>query len=234
MREPFQGVSGRGIRIGVADSGVNPRHHQVGNVVGGVGFRFRDGRVERDDDFLDRLGHGTAVAATIREKAPEAELFSIRIFRRRLATNGELLLAALEWATENRLHLVNLSLGCARVARREAIEQACLRAEKEGVFVVAAAEVDGKPSLPGCLSLAIGVKPDPDLAPSDYQCAQKEGGTFFLASPWARELPGLPRENNFHGSSLAVANMTGIAARALELHQPGHLAELKEILRAGK
>ncbi len=217
----------------MADSGVNPRHPQVGNVVGGVGFRFRDGRVERDDDSLDLIGHGTAVAATIREKAPEAELYSIRIFRRRLATNAESLLAAVEWAADNRLHLVNLSLGCTRVARREAIEQACLRAERAGAFVVAAAEVEGEPSLPGCLSVAIGVKPDPDLPPSDYRCAKKEGGTVFLASPWARKLPGLSRENNFHGSSLAVANLTGIAARALELHQPGSLMELKEILRAG-
>jgi hypothetical protein len=202
-------------------------------VAGGVGIRFKDGRIERDDDFLDLIGHGTAVAATIREKAPEVELHSIRIFRRQLATHAESLLAAVEWAVNNSLHLVNLSLGCTQMTRRGAIEQACLRAERAGVFVVAAAEMEGKPSLPGCLSVAIGVKPDPDIPPSDYRCVEKEGETVYFASPWARELPGLSRENNFHGSSLAAANMTGIVARAVELHRPESVSELMEILRLG-
>jgi subtilisin family serine protease len=198
-----------------------------------VGIRFRDGRVEHDDDFLDLIGHGTAVAATIREKAPEAELYSIRIFRRQLAAHAETLLAAMEWAVDNRLHLINLSLGCTQMTRRNAIEQACLRAEKAGVLVVSAAGIEGKPSLPGCLSAAIGVESDPDIPPSDYRSVEKEGGTVFITSPWARELPELPREKNLHGSSLAVANVTGIAARALELHRPKSVSELMEILRLG-
>ena len=100
------------------------------------------------------------------------------------------------------------------------------------MFVVAAAEADGEPSLPGCLSVAIGVKSDPALPPNGHRCADEERETIFLASPWAREIPGLPRENNFHGSSLAVANLTGLTARVLELHQPKSLTELREILRA--
>jgi len=231
MREHFG--SGRGIRVGIADSGVNPRHPHVRRLAGGVGIRFRDGRVEWDDEFHDLIGHGTAVAATICGKAPDAELYSIRIFRRRLSATAESLVAAIEWAAKKHLHLLNLSLGCTSAARREEIEQACLRAERAGAFIVAAAEADGVPSLPGCLPVAIGVKPDPSLPLSGYHFVEEGSGTQFLASPWAHELPGLPREKNFHGSSLAVANLTGMAARAFELHRPESLTELREVLRAG-
>ena len=37
----------------------------------------------------------------------------------------------------------------------------------------------------------------------------------FVASSWARELPGLPKKRNFHGVSLAVAHVTGMAAALL-------------------
>jgi hypothetical protein len=37
----------------------------------------------------------------------------------------------------------------------------------------------------------------------------------FHASPWARQRGVLPREKNFHGTSFAVAHVTGIAARLL-------------------
>jgi hypothetical protein len=40
--------------------------------------------------------------------------------------------------------------------------------------------------------------------------------TVFHTSGFAREIPGVPPERNLHGVSLAVANMTGLVARALE------------------
>jgi hypothetical protein len=71
--------------VGIVDSGINARDPQVVAVEGGVGIRVRDGRVERDSSWEDLLGHGTAVAATIREHAPSASLVSIRVFHRRLS-----------------------------------------------------------------------------------------------------------------------------------------------------
>ena len=43
-----------------------------------------------------------------------------------------------------------------------------------------------------------------------------DGVTVFYASGFAREIPGVPPERNLHGISLAVANMTGFVARAIE------------------
>ncbi len=199
------------VRVGVADSGINPNHRHVGGVAGGVGLRFRDGVVEVDDAWEDLLGHGTAAAATIRAHAPRAELYAIRIFRRRLETHVDTLLRAIEWASSDcpePLDILNLSLGCTEEARAPEFAAACGRAHEAGLIIVAAHEVSGKPSLPGRLDGVVAVRDDREL---DADTIRYEDGVF-VASPWAREIPGLPRERNFHGASLAVAHVTGMAA----------------------
>ena len=76
------------VRIAVIDSGVNPAHPHIARVDGGW----------PENDFLDRLGHGTAVMAAIQEKAPDAEYFAARMFDRELRTNIDTLLAAIQWS----------------------------------------------------------------------------------------------------------------------------------------
>ncbi|TDI48517.1 MAG: hypothetical protein E2P02_00445 [Acidobacteria bacterium] len=199
------------VRVGVADSGINPNHRHVGGVAGGVGLRFRDGVVEVDDAWEDLLGHGTAAAATIRAHAPSAELYAIRIFRRRLETHVDTLLRAIEWASSEPLDLLNLSLGCMEEARVPEFTAACERAHELGLVIFAAHEVSGEPSLPGRLDGVVAVRADREL---EADKIRYEHGAF-VASTWARVLPGLPKERNFHGVSLAVAHVTGMAAALL-------------------
>jgi len=215
------------IRVGVADSGINPHHRQVGGVAGGVGLRFSDGVVAVDDDWEDMLGHGTAAAATIRAHAPNAELYSIRIFRRRLKTHVDTLLRAIEWASSETLDLLNLSLGCTEQGRAPEFAAACARAHEVGLVIVAAHELSGKPSLPGRLDGVIAVRENHEL---EADAIRYENGVF-IASSWARELPGLPKERNFHGVSLAVAHVTGMAAALLA--ESVHKSELVDRLARG-
>ena len=66
----------------------------------------------------------------------------------------------------------------------------------------------------------------------DIESTDDGGVTLFHASGFAREIPGVPRERNLHGISLAVANMTGFAARAAELCGDRSLAALTRVLVA--
>ncbi len=81
------------------DSGVHANHPHVGGVAGGIGI---DDHGAAHDDYVDRLGHGTAVTAAIREKAPDAEIFAIKVFDRELAATGQALVAACEYALSTR------------------------------------------------------------------------------------------------------------------------------------
>ncbi len=91
------------MKIAIIDSGIHSDHPHVGRIAGGIALA--------GDDLLDRLGHGTAVAGAIREKAPDADLYAVKIFDRRLSTNFATLEKALEWCVENEMDVINLSVG---------------------------------------------------------------------------------------------------------------------------
>ena len=91
------------VRVGIVDSGINPDHPHVGQVMGGVFFRAEG----ESPDFVDRIGHGTAVAGVICEKASAAELYAVRIFDRRLATNIDNLMRGLDWCLAHGIQVVH-------------------------------------------------------------------------------------------------------------------------------
>jgi hypothetical protein len=187
------------MKIAIIDSGIHAAHPHVERIAGGVYIT----PAGETDAVVDRLGHGTAVAGAIREKAPHAELYAVKVFDRRLAANIDVIVRALEWCRRNAMDVVNLSLGTHNPAHRDRF----LRAIGDDLFVVSAAG-----AWPGSLPMVIGVAADP-VCPRD-RFRYHDG--MFYASPYPRPIPGVPVNRNLHGASFAVANMTGSIVRPLE------------------
>ena len=209
----FDQYTGRSIRIAVIDSGVHAAHPHVGGVAGGLAIR-EDGSL--DDDYVDRLGHGTAVTAAISEKAPDAEIIAVKVFWRALATDVTTLVRAIDEAAARGAALINLSLGTADLRHREPLQAAVERAGRRGSLVVSATASDGVSWLPGSLPAVVPVQLDWTLGRDEYRIVGFNGHRAVAASGYARDIPGVPRERNLKGISFAVANATGFAARALE------------------
>ncbi|PYT19392.1 MAG: hypothetical protein DMG59_00295 [Acidobacteria bacterium] len=186
------------MKVAIIDSGICADHPHVGRVAGGVGVTAEGFNA----DTIDRLGHGTAAAGAIREKAPDVELYAVKVFDRRLSAKIELILRALEWCIEQRMDVINLSLGTANPAHRERFEPAL----SAGALIVSAAHL-----LPGSLPDVIGVAPEENCPREIYR--YREG--VFYASPYPRPIPGVPAARNLHGTSFAVANITGFVADTL-------------------
>jgi subtilisin family serine protease len=208
-------VPGVPVRVGVIDSGVHGSHPHVNGVAGGVGIA-RDGREEAG--YLDRLGHGTAVTAVIREKAPAAAIFAVKIFYDELATRIEPLVCAIDWCLRNRMDLINLSLGTANPEHEAVLRAAVGRVTVAGAVLVAAYEAAGEDGrvrwLPGSLPGAVPVVVDWECPRHEYRTAQlEEGRLVYRASGYPRPIPGVPPERNLKGLSFAVANVTGLLAR---------------------
>jgi hypothetical protein len=172
------------MKIAIIDSGVHADHPHVAGIAGGVAIVGQD--------LVDRLGHGTAVAGAIREKVPDAEIYAVKVFDRRLSTGLETIFRALEWCVENEMDVINLSVGI----RKEV-------AQVPGLPIVV--------TVPGVIPDAIAVRSD-ESCPRDI-FYYRDG--IFYASPYPRPIPGVPPERNLNGDSFAVANMTGFVARAL-------------------
>jgi len=205
--------TGKSVRIAVIDSGVHALHPHVGGVAGGIGIR-EDGSLV--DDYVDRLGHGTAVTAAIREKVADAEIFAIKVFWQTLATDIRSLTRAIELAAERDAHVINLSLGTAEMEHRQRLEEVLTTCRHTGSIVVAAHDDNGTRWLPGSLDEVAGVKADWTCDRHGYRVCPVNGRWLLATSPYPRDIPGVPRERNLSGISFAVANATGFVARALE------------------
>ncbi|HEX6214664.1 MAG TPA: S8 family serine peptidase, partial [Vicinamibacterales bacterium] len=196
----------------VIDSGVHGDHPHVGGVSGGIGIAA-DGRV--DPDYVDRLGHGTAVAAVIREKAPAASIYCIKVFDRELAATGNALVAAIEKAIEQRVQIINLSLGTQNRDHEPALTSVVQEAVDGGAIVIAAGEQDGVRWLPGALPGVWPVMLDWTVPREECRVQLRSGAApVFYASGFPRPIPGVPPERNLKGLSFAVANVTGLVAAA--------------------
>jgi subtilisin family serine protease len=221
--------TGQGVRIAIIDSGVHAAHPHVQGVEQGVAI-LSDG--SRDADFVDHLGHGTAVAAAIREKAPGAALLAIKVFWRALSTNVSALVAGIDEATERGADIVNLSLGTRDHANRAVLEAAVKRATDRGACVVAAAADADVSWLPGVIDGVIPVRLDWECPRDEYRVRSAGGRLCVVASGYPRDIPSVPRERNLKGISFAVANASGFLARAHEAAPGAKMAELMTLLAA--
>jgi subtilisin family serine protease len=194
------------IGVAIIDSGVNPRHPHVSGVVAGRCFV----PAESPGNYLDYLGHGTAVAGAICEKAPAVSLYIAKVFHQQLVTSIEILLDALDWCLAQPVSLINLSLGTANEAHREAFAARVEQARESGIRIVSAGG-----TLPGTIPGVVAVSWD-DSVPRDTY------GPGYAACGWPRPIPGRAPTENLHGISFAVANVTGCLARDLRLrNEPG-------------
>ena len=203
------------IRVAVIDSGVHAAHPHVRGVAGGVAI---DENGREHDDYVDRLGHGTAVAGAIREKAPDADLYAVRIFDRTLSTSIHALVHAIDWAARSGMHVANLSLGTSRAEHEAALRAVVDRAAAAGVMIVAARDDQGVRWFPGSLPNVIPVQLDWECPRDKYLFAHVDGATVFRASGYPRPIPGVPPDRNLNGLSFAVANMCGFVARERTRH----------------
>jgi len=224
--------TGQGVRIAVIDSGVHAEHPHVRGVAGGIAIR-EDGTLHQD--YTDRLGHGTAVTAAIREKAPNAEILAIKVFWRALSTDIATLVRAIDEAAGRGASVINLSLGTSRMQHREVLEAAVARTRAQGAVIVAANDDGGVRWLPGCLEHVVAVRADWACERDTYGIEFVEDRPMLSTSPYPRGIPGVSRERNVNGVSFAVANAAGFVARALEATRQGsepHLADIATIFGA--
>jgi subtilisin family serine protease len=220
----FAGRTGRGVRIAVVDSGIHATHPHVGGISGGVAIDA-DGKVA--PDFDDRLGHGTAVAAAIREKATDAALIAVKVFDRTLGTTAHALAAAIEWSAAQDVALINLSLGTATPDHQVALERALQVAARHNAIIVSAAPQEGTHWLPGGLAGVVAVEADWTQARDIFAVRASGNGRLLIrASGYPRPIPGISTDRNFRGASFAVANTTGLLALAVEGQRVRSIDEL--------
>jgi uncharacterized NAD-dependent epimerase/dehydratase family protein len=229
-RVAFSTLSGRGIRVAVVDTGIDPTHPNVGAVSAGVRLSLGPGSgVVRNEDFRDDFGHGTAAAAIVRKVAPGAELLAVKISAGTDAVPPELLAEGIAWSVENGADVINVSAG---TSSPEAIEEVCRQALDAGVVVVAAESNDDGPTYPAALDSVLAVGGAAlERQVHAYHCDPSLHRRFLAYGGFQKVAWTEPRFLFMSGNSLAAPRISGIVALILEAKGRMPRARLMELLR---
>jgi len=215
----FGTSGGRGVTVAIIDSGIESDHPAVGGRLV-RSLRVETGRdgpsVVEDPEPADLVGHGTACAAIIHAIAPVAELVSIRVLGADNRGAGPAFAAALEWAIDEGIGVVNLSLSSRSDALAPRFHELADDAYFANTLLVAAANNVAGPSYPSLFAAVVSVAahdvPDPDV-------------WFYNPKP--------PVEFGAHGLDVDVAWRGGTRIRATgNSFAAPHLAGRAALIRA--
>ena len=157
------GSTGQGVRVGVIDSGIEADHPALGeSACGGITVEYdpdapNQARIEPEENLVDMYGHGTACAGIIHSLAPEAELYSIRVFGRDMKSRAVQFAGGIRWAMENNIQVVNMSLSTNRDEYYALFHQLADQAYFKNIVLVAAVNNYPGASYPSLYSSVISV-----------------------------------------------------------------------------
>jgi subtilisin len=226
------GATGAGVRVGIIDSGLEAGHPRLqGRVTERVTVELVDGEPKVvTDEAGDLFGHGTACGGIILGLAPEVELVSIRVLGPDLRGKGTAFAAGLDWAIEQGLSVVNLSLSSKSEALYPIFHELTDAAYFRNTALVCAANNVPAPSYPSLFSSVFSVaahaEPDPwrvyyNPSPPvefgawgvDVPIAWKDGGSTVAT-----------------GNSFAAPHVAGLVALIVSKHPGLAPFEVKAIL----
>lgn len=232
------GSTGKGIRVAVVDSGVEYDHPELEKSVrGGVIVEYdskakNNFRIKPDDQPADVSGHGTACAGIIHSIAPEAEIYSVRVLGRNMGGRAIQFAAGLDWAIENDMQVVNLSLSTSLEEFFGLFHDLADQAYFKNMNLICAVNNIPEPSYPSLFSSVISVAAHEGKDPFTYYYNTKPPVEFGA--------PGIDIEVAWNkgqymtctGNSFAAPHIAGITALIRAKHPELTPFQLKTVLLA--
>ncbi|HDN79766.1 MAG: hypothetical protein DRI61_05525 [Chloroflexi bacterium] len=246
------GYTGQGVKVAVIDTGIDPDHPDfAGRIAAYTSFVGGDGR--------DDHGHGTHVASIIagsgaasrgkyRGVAPEALLYSAKVLRADGSGMMSDVMAGIEWAVEQGVQVINLSLGAPGPCDgTDALSTMCDAAVDRGIAVCVAAGNMGPSSgtigSPGCARkvITVGASNDEDqVADFSSRGPTSDGrtkpdivfpGVNIIACRAQGTSMGHPLNEHYtsaSGTSMATPHASGVVALLLSAQPELTPSQVKE------
>ncbi len=214
--------SGEGVTLSIIDTGVDYNHPHLCDNFGSLkGYDF----VERNEEPMDRNGHGTHVAGSCvcyeHGVSPGSTLYSVRILDENGSGSEADLMAAMEWSADHGAHIWNMSLGGPSASRP--LEEMVYYFTGKGFYLVAASGNRGG-----------NFKDYPAAFPPVISCAATD---FYNKRAWFSNIndendisaPGVDIESCndvMSGTSMAAPQVSGVLALILSLSEASDAEQL--------
>ena len=228
------GSTGKGVTVAILDSGVEGDHPAVGGrLAESVAVEIVDDEAQVvPDEAVDLFGHGTACAGIIVGLAPEVEIVSVRVLGADLRGKGVAFLAGLEWAVEQRVQVMNLSLSSKSERLFPFFHETVDDAYFHHVALVSAVNNVPGLSFPSTFSSVFSVAAHDVSDPETF---------FYNPAPpvewgaWGVDVPVAWKDGGSTvatGNSFAAPHMAGLVARIASKHPGLTPFEMKAVLAA--
>jgi subtilisin family serine protease len=220
----LEGADGAGVRVCVLDSGIDDSHPLIGGLERAVRIRVSpSGSLEvvdvRGDEPADSVGHGTACAGIIRSVAPQVSLISTRVLTDGMYGQGAALLTGLEWALNEGIDVINLSLSTMRSEFYADLHRLADTAYFRRSVIVASAHNMPVRSFPWTFSSVISVASHDESDKMSYYYNPSPPAEFYAHGvrvhvPWTGGT-----ERRVTGNSFAAPHIAGICSLILSKHR---------------
>ncbi|MDQ0195861.1 S8 family serine peptidase [Paenibacillus wynnii] len=214
-----KGYTGTGVKVAVIDSGLYAHPELL--IAGGIST------VDYTTSYTDDNGHGTHVAGIIAAKsnnggmvgiAPDVQLYAVKSMDANGDGNLQDVLEGIDWAIQNQMDIINLSLGTAYSSNslKDIVDQAYAA----GIIIVASAGNSGA----GTNTITYPAKYDSVIAVSAMDVNQARGDFSSTGPENELSAPGVGIISTAPGGGYAKTSGTSQAAP----HITGMLALLKQ------
>jgi subtilisin family serine protease len=224
--------TGKGTRVCILDSGVQPDHPLVGPLAGAVALtKQEDGEIVVQEDVEgDLCGHGTACAGVVHSLAPECSLYSVRVLGAGFKGSGSILLEGLRWAISQGYDVINMSLSTTKKQFASVLHELADSAYFRRAVLVASAHNMPVESYPWRFSSVISVGSHEESDPLSFY-ANPSPPVEFFARGVNVELAWLEGSRvRCSGNSFATPHMSGICSLILAKHPELTPFQLKSVL----
>jgi len=249
------GITGMHVKVAVVDTGIDAEHPDfAGRIVATMDFSGKgttqDGNGHGTHVAGIVAGSGAASSGTYRGIAPDASLYIAKALTDDGSGHMSDVIAGLEWAVQQKVQVINLSLGSDESCDgSDALSTVCDEIVERGIVVCVAAgnagPAMGTVGSPGCAHkvITVGASTDNDqVASYSSRGPTQDGrvkpdlcfpGSGIIAARAAGTAMGTPQGKYYtaaSGTSMATPHCSGAAALLLQAFPQASPEEIKERL----
>lgn len=229
-------ATGEGLKVAIVDSGVDISHPALKGAVHSsyhvqkFNMSFSCNPIQYP---TDEIGHGTMCAGVIHDIAPQAEIYSVKVFDGYKTSIGHII-TAIDWCVKNKMDVVNLSLCSKKMSSQELadLHRVVENAYYKDVLLIAATDNHVRTGFPADFSSVIGVdfENKPDFKTFDFHTNRPY--EIDARGIYVKVIKPGNREETVSCSSIATPHITGLACRLKSCIPSLNSHQLKTLLWA--
>ncbi|WP_052712166.1 S8 family peptidase [Domibacillus indicus] len=245
-------LTGKGVKIGILDSGIDTTHPDLkGRVAGGVCLMKDLDPSACISGYNDDFGHGTHVAGIIAANnnsigtvgiAPNATLYSIKVLDSRGLGTTSTMLKGIDYSIQNKLDILNISI--TTPDHDSALKAMLTKAYDAGILIVAAAGNNGPPAAASGSTVQFPAKYDSVIGVSSIDAAKNidplsaAGKEVELAAPGVGIYSTYPLDISLSGyeestgTSMAAPYVASMAALYIEKYPEMTNVQIRKLLQS--